>query len=59
MDPWVTPDIIPVQFYLGPSRSGAMMHFHNHAVNALAYGRKQWFLMPPSQAVYAKAPRRD
>ena len=28
-----------VQFYLGPENSGAPMHYHNDAINALAHVR--------------------
>ena len=34
-------------FYLGPTHSGAYWHEHTSAFNALFYGRKRWFLLPP------------
>lgn len=34
----------------------APMHYHGHAVNSLAYGEKQWFLLPPTEAKYSKTP---
>eukprot|EP00051_Salpingoeca_urceolata_P020597 m.310840 g.310840 ORF g.310840 m.310840 type:complete len:345 (-) comp19648_c5_seq4:262-1296(-) len=49
-------DIKSIQFYLGPAGSGAPMHFHSDAYNALVFGRKQWHLIPPSHAVYSKDP---
>jgi hypothetical protein len=32
--------ILELQLYLGPTGSGAPVHFHTHAVNTLAYGEK-------------------
>jgi Cupin-like domain len=46
----------PLQLFVGPAASGAPMHFHNNAFNALAYGRKLWALTPPPQAVFAGKP---
>jgi len=37
------------QFFVGPEGSGAPVHFHSSAVNALYYGRKRWILIPPMQ----------
>lgn len=44
------------QFYLGPPGSGAPMHLHKDAVNALAHGRKRWWLLPPGKALYSSVP---
>eukprot|EP00750_Incisomonas_marina_P032237 INCI902.1.p1 GENE.INCI902.1~~INCI902.1.p1 ORF type:complete len:927 (+),score=174.88 INCI902.1:53-2833(+) len=41
------------QFYFGPRYTGAPMHYHNTAINALAYGRKRWFMTPPNQTFYS------
>jgi hypothetical protein len=30
------------RFFVGPESSGTLPHFHTHAVNALARGRKRW-----------------
>lgn len=38
------------QFYLGPAGSGAPMHFHRGAWNALIHGRKHWLVQPPAVA---------
>ena len=46
------------QFFLGPAGSGAPPHYHKHAWNALAYGRKRWFLWPPAAAMYSSMPIR-
>lgn len=35
------------QFMLGPAGSGAPMHEHKHAINALFFGRKRWAVLPP------------
>ena len=40
------------QFYLGPAGTGAPMHIHSDAFNALAYGRKSWWVAPPSTAMF-------
>jgi hypothetical protein len=34
-------------FFLGRRGSGAGFHSHDHAYNALLFGRKRWFLLPP------------
>ena len=44
------------QFFVGPAYSGAQMHFHQDAINVLAYGRKRWFLTPPSAASFTTVP---
>ena len=41
------------QFYLGPAYSGAPFHFHNDAWNALAFGKKRWFLTPPRHSIFS------
>jgi hypothetical protein len=45
-----------LQFYLGGPGSGSPFHFHKDAFNALMYGKKRWFLLPPSQALYSTIP---
>lgn len=47
------------QFFLGPAGSGAPVHYHGHAVNALAYGEKRWFLQPPARGMYSKLPAEE
>ena len=44
------------QFVLGPRHSGAPLHFHGPAWNALMTGRKRWVLLPPSEARYSREP---
>jgi hypothetical protein len=44
------------QFYLGGPGTGSPLHFHKDAFNALIYGKKRWFLLPPSQALYSTLP---
>ena len=44
-----------VQVYAGPAGAGAPFHYHEHALNVLAYGTKTWFLLPPKDAVYSAA----
>ena len=41
------------QLYMGASGSGAPHHFHGAGWNALAWGRKRWFMHPPSRARYS------
>eukprot|EP01043_Picozoa_sp_COSAG02_P086838 COSAG02_NODE_24224_length_694_cov_1.211765_1_plen_160_part_00 len=45
-----------VQWSIGPAGSGAPMHFHGDAWNALAHGRKRWLLLPPAEALYSAQP---
>eukprot|EP00056_Hartaetosiga_gracilis_P005825 m.89550 g.89550 ORF g.89550 m.89550 type:complete len:796 (+) comp12296_c0_seq12:23-2410(+) len=47
------------QFYLGPAGSGAPMHVHSGAWNALVFGRKRWFMVPPSHSFYSIEHPRD
>jgi hypothetical protein len=47
------------QFYLGGPGSGAPWHLHKDAANALLYGRKRWFLLPPRAALYSALPFAD
>ena len=35
-------------FFAGPALSGVSLHMHTNAWNALLYGRKRWFLLPPN-----------
>jgi ankyrin repeat protein len=44
------------QWFLGPANSGSQLHYHLAAVNMLIYGAKQWFLIPPDAARYARKP---
>ena len=41
------------QLYQGVAGTGAPMHLHMDAWNALVYGRKRWMVLPPSQARYS------
>ena len=44
------------QFFLGPAYSGAPFHFHEDAWNALAFGKKRWFMLPPHHGLYSTEP---
>ena len=44
------------QFYLGPAGSGAPLHYHDFAWNALVYGKKGWVLMQPDRALFSNEP---
>ena len=48
----------PLQFFLGPAGSGAPLHWHDAALNFLAFGEKKWFLEPPTSpfASYSNEP---
>ena len=39
--------VIP-ELYVGAAFSGAQVHRHNSAVNALIFGVKRWYLFPPT-----------
>ena len=41
------------QLYQGVAGTGAPMHLHTDAWNALVYGRKRWMVLPPSRALYS------
>ena len=45
---------LKIQFYLGPTLSGAPVHFHRNSWNLLIYGQKRWFMYPPDRAFYSK-----
>ena len=45
--------ISQIQFYIGPALSGAPGHFHRSAWNFLIYGKKRWFIYPPTEAFYS------
>ena len=47
------------QLIIGPRGSGSPPHFHGHALNALVYGLKRWFLWPPSHAHFVFRHVRD
>jgi len=44
------------QMYVGAPGSGAPMHYHQIAVNYLAYGTKRWGMLPPSSSYYSMEP---
>ncbi len=43
------------QLYMGPKGSGAPAHYHGHAMNTLAYGKKHWLLYRPVDTFYTTA----
>ena len=38
------------QFMWGPTGSGAPLHYHQDAWNALVFGEKRWWFLPPANA---------
>ena len=44
------------QLAVGPPLSGALLHFHGPAVNALLAGLKLWVLLPPGAAWFSTEP---
>ena len=40
------------QFYLGPAYTGAPLHWHNTALNVLAYGQKRWLVVDEEKTFY-------
>lgn len=55
--PLVRPSPAPKpQVFVGGPGSGAPLHYHTDAWNALAFGRKHWWLLPPSAAAYSAVP---
>eukprot|EP00931_Biecheleriopsis_adriatica_P058751 TRINITY_DN35055_c0_g1_i1.p1 TRINITY_DN35055_c0_g1~~TRINITY_DN35055_c0_g1_i1.p1 ORF type:complete len:839 (+),score=99.99 TRINITY_DN35055_c0_g1_i1:98-2614(+) len=49
-------EVTSQQYFWGGDKSGATMHFHEAAFNFLWVGQKEWFLTPPTQAVWAGIP---
>jgi hypothetical protein len=47
------------QFYLGSPGTGAPIHHHNEAFNALVFGRKGWVLTYPSTSAFSNVPAKD
>ena len=45
-----------VQFYQGVAGTGAPVHSHIDAWNALVHGRKRWFVLPPLKGYYSTKP---
>lgn len=43
------------QLFAGGAGSGASMHFHSAAYNALFFGTKHWLLLPPRYASISAA----
>ncbi|CAE7521230.1 unnamed protein product [Symbiodinium microadriaticum] len=52
-------DFINAQWALGGEGTGAPIHFHNTAWNALLYGAKKWFLYPPSDMIMSSRQIRE
>ncbi len=51
---WLDPSSIYLkQFILGGRNSGSPPHFHDHAVNVLIYGVKEWHFWKPSHAFFS------
>ena len=48
-------EVQDVQPYLGPAFSGAPFHWHQHAVNFLAHGKKLWLMTSPMDTHYGAA----
>ncbi len=45
---------VNAQWALGDKGSGAPIHFHNSAWNALIYGAKKWIIYPPAHMIMSK-----
>lgn len=41
------------QWLLAPPNTGAPIHFHGNAINALVHGRKLWTFLPPQHSLYS------
>eukprot|EP01065_Artemidia_motanka_P021012 TRINITY_DN25050_c0_g1_i1.p1 TRINITY_DN25050_c0_g1~~TRINITY_DN25050_c0_g1_i1.p1 ORF type:complete len:525 (+),score=164.60 TRINITY_DN25050_c0_g1_i1:48-1577(+) len=44
------------QFFMGDTGSGAALHFHRDAYNAVFFGEKDWFIAPPVGAGLSGVP---
>ena len=49
-------DISTIQLFVGPTGSGAPLHYHGPALNFMAKGTKRWQLFPPSEARFSIKP---
>ena len=51
----------PLQLFLGPPGSGSPLHWHDAALNYLAFGQKRWFLSAPASPIagYSNTPVLD
>ena len=47
------------QLYVGNKGTGSPFHFHEDAWNATLRGRKEWFLLPPSDSIYFTIPIKE
>lgn len=45
-----------IHFSLGRPESGAPLHIHADAVNAVVKGRKRWFVYTPARTLYSRKP---
>ena len=52
--PPTPPPSPPAKWALGAAGTGAPVHFHNTAWNALLYGTKHWYVLPPSHNLMGK-----
>ena len=41
------------ELFIGAAGSGAQVHRHDGAINALVYGVKHWYMFPPTQRKFA------
>ena len=41
------------ELFIGAAGSGAQVHRHDAAINALVYGVKHWYMFPPTQRKFA------
>lgn len=55
-DPENSGGIDGIHFFLGRPGSGAPMHIHADAVNALVHGSKRWFVYTPAKSIYSRKP---
>jgi ankyrin repeat protein len=56
---WIGEATVLEQFIAGPAGTGASPHFHGHAFNCLATGRKLWEVTWPKNAYFEVVPARQ
>ena len=44
------------EFFMGGNGTGSQWHWHRMVLNVAAYGRKQWWVLPPDRARYSREP---
>jgi Cupin-like domain/Ankyrin repeat len=58
-DPETSGGVGGIHFYLGRPGSGAPLHIHADAANALVSGMKKWYIYTPATTLYSRKPAKQ